>query len=52
MTKVQYMFHQDDEEEEEDIDDLVNIHRQKYGDGYGSLRSSTVIPVILYIGTN
>lgn len=42
------MFYQDDEEEE-DIDNLVNIHKQKYGDGYGSLRSSTVIPVKLRI---
>lgn len=32
----------DDEEEEEDIDNLVIIHRQKYGEGYGSLRSSTM----------
>uniref|UniRef100_A0A673GAV2 Synaptotagmin-like protein 4 n=1 Tax=Sinocyclocheilus rhinocerous TaxID=307959 RepID=A0A673GAV2_9TELE len=27
----------DDEEEEEDIDNLVNIHRQKFGDSSGSL---------------
>ncbi|TRY88776.1 hypothetical protein DNTS_014998 [Danionella cerebrum] len=30
----------DDEEEEEDIDNLVNIHRQKFGDSMGSLGGS------------
>ncbi|XP_043112988.1 synaptotagmin-like protein 4 [Puntigrus tetrazona] len=30
----------DDEEEEEDIDNLVNIHRQKFGDSLGSLGGS------------
>ncbi|XP_050983976.1 synaptotagmin-like protein 4 [Labeo rohita] len=30
----------DDDEEEEDIDNLVNIHRQKFGDSLGSLGGS------------
>ncbi|XP_051716139.1 synaptotagmin-like protein 4 [Ctenopharyngodon idella] len=30
----------EDEEEEEDIDNLVNIHRQKFGDSLGSLGGS------------
>ncbi|XP_065128518.1 synaptotagmin-like protein 4 [Paramisgurnus dabryanus] len=30
----------DDEEEDEDIDNLVNIHKKKFGNSYGSLHSS------------
>ncbi|XP_051505574.1 synaptotagmin-like protein 4 isoform X1 [Myxocyprinus asiaticus] len=30
----------DDDEEDEDIDNLVNIHRQKFGDSWGNLQGS------------
>lgn len=36
-------YQEEDEEEEEDIDNLVNIHRQKFGKSLGSLGGSRVI---------
>lgn len=36
------IFLQDEEEEEEDIDNLVSIHRRNVGDSFTNLRGSTV----------
>jgi len=42
-------YQEEDDEEEEDIDNLVNIHRQKFGKSLGSLGGSRVIYLNLNI---